>query len=204
MYLEEAILHLSKDARMSPILQSISLAPLEPSGNVYFDLLNSIVSQQLSVRAAETIFNRFCALFPEAYPTPEKLLNTSVEQLRAIGLSNQKASYLKNVAAFALDNNFDTMPWNNMADEEILNLLTRIKGVGRWTSEMILIFTLAHPDIFPSDDLGIQQAMTRLCGLTSTGKLLHREMVAHADCWRPYRSTASRLLWRWKDLKTSF
>lgn len=204
MYLEEAILHLSKDARILPILQSTPLAPLEPSGNVYFDLLNSIVSQQLSIRAAETIFNRFCALFPGTYPTPEILLEISPEQLRVVGLSNQKATYLKNVAAFALDNNFDTLPWNNMADEEVMNLLTRIKGVGRWTSEMILIFTLDRPDIFPADDLGIQQAMIRLCSLTSTGKSLHRDMVAHAECWRPYRSTASRLLWHWKDLRTTF
>ncbi len=162
-------------------------------------MLNSIVSQQLSVRAAETIFNRFCALFPDTYPIPEKLLETPVEQLRAVGLSNQKATYLKNVAAYALDNNFDNQAWDSMSDEDVMNMLTQIKGVGRWTTEMILIFTLKRPDIFPADDLGIQQAMTRLCGLTSTGKALHSDMIMHAEIWRPYRSTACRLLWRWKD-----
>jgi len=203
MYLEEAILHLSRDARILPVLKSTQIAPLEPSENVYFDLLNSIVSQQLSTRVADTIFNRFCALFPDKYPSPGILMETPPEQLRSVGLSNQKAGYLKNVAAFALDNHFDNQKWSTMPDEAVTNLLTQIKGVGKWTSEMILIFTLVRPDVFPTDDLGIQQAMIRLCGLTSTGKSLHSDMIMHAEHWRPYRSTACRLLWRWKDQKVS-
>ncbi len=199
MYLEEAVLHLSNDARLSAVLQITQIAPLEPSGNVYYELLNSIVSQQLSTRAAKTIFNRFSALFPNNYPAPEQLLVTQVEQLRSVGLSNQKANYLKNVAAFALDNNFDIQQWETMSDQEVIDLLTRIKGVGKWTSEMILIFTLGRPDIFPIDDLGIQQAMMKLCGLASTGKALHLEMLKQSENWSPHRSTASRLLWRWKD-----
>jgi len=199
MYLEEAILHLSKDARLSAVLRNTRIAPLEPSGNVYYELLNSIVSQQLSTRAANTIFSRFCALFPDNYPMPVPLISMQTEQLRAVGLSNQKAAYLKNVAAFALDNNFDNMSWNSMSDEDIQKLLIQIKGVGKWTTEMVLIFTLGRPDIFPIDDFGIQQAMIKLCGLTSTGKNLHNDMLQHSEEWRPYRSTASRLLWRWKD-----
>lgn len=199
MYLEEAILHLSKDVRLSAVLQNTRIAPLEPSGNVYYELLNSIVSQQLSTRAANTIFSRFCALFPDNYPMPQHLIGMQIDQLRAVGLSNQKAAYLKNVAAFSMDNNFDNMDWKSMSDEAIQRLLIQIKGVGKWTTEMVLIFTLGRPDIFPIDDLGIQQAMIKLCGLSSTGKTLHNDMLRCSEEWRPYRSTASRLLWRWKD-----
>ncbi|MBK9337369.1 MAG: DNA-3-methyladenine glycosylase 2 family protein [Lewinellaceae bacterium] len=196
---EAAILHLSKDDCLARLIQCTSVQSLLPSGKVYFELLESIVSQQLSVRAAATIFSRFCALFPDNYPAPEVLVAVKQEQLRAAGLSNQKANYLKNVAAFALENNLDKIPWQNYSDIEIINLLTQIKGVGRWTTEMILIFTLGRPDVFPIDDLGIQQGMIKLYGLPDTGKALRLRMQELSEPWQPYRSTASRYLWRWKD-----
>ncbi|MEQ1746982.1 MAG: DNA-3-methyladenine glycosylase [Saprospiraceae bacterium] len=199
MDFETAISHLSKDKRFAPVIQQTQIEALQPSRNVYYDLLDSIVSQQLSVKAAATIFGRFCALFPDNYPTPEQLLDIETERLRAAGLSNQKASYLKNVAAFALENNLDNTNWPTLSDADIVNHLSQIKGVGKWTVEMILIFTLNRPDVFPVDDLGIQQAMIKLFGLSSSKKELLRDMVKLSEPWQPYRSTASRLLWRWKS-----
>lgn len=201
MQIDVAILHLEKDPFLKEIISTTNLAPLTPSGNVYFDLLDSIVSQQLSVTVANAIFKRFCALFPDNNPSPETLITMDLNALRSAGLSNQKATYLKNVAAFALENNMKNYPWDDLSDQEVISFLTQIKGVGKWTAEMILLFSLTRFDVFPTDDLGIQQAMTRLYSMTETGKNLHKKMIEIAEPWRPYRSVACRYLWRWKDNK---
>lgn len=201
METDVAILHLKKDNQLKEVIQTTNLAPLTPSGNVYFDLLESIVSQQLSVTVADTIFKRFCALFPGTDPSPEVLKTMDINTLRTAGLSNQKATYLKNVAAFTLENDLESYSWNNLTDAEIISFLTQIKGVGQWTAEMILIFTLNRPDIFPTDDLGIQQAMVRLYSISESGKDLRKKMMSISEPWRPYRSVACRYLWRWKDNK---
>ena len=199
MITETAILHLQKDTAFRRILETTSLAELEPSRNVYFALLNSIVSQQLSGKVATVIFNRFCALFPEQYPHPGLLSDIDHALLRDVGLSNQKANYLRNVALFAQEHQLENHAWDNKTDTEIITLLTQVKGVGQWTVEMILIFTLQRPDIFPVDDLGIQQAMIRLFSLSETGKDLKKRMLELSEPWRPHRSLATRFLWRWKD-----
>lgn len=167
--------------------------------DVYYDLLESIVSQQLSVKAAATIHGRFMALFEDGIPYPEKLLALDVPTLRSVGLSNQKASYMHNVAAFFVQEKLHGANWDTLTDEEIIQKLTKIKGVGRWTVEMILMFTLGRPDVLPVDDLGIQQAMKRLYELEETGKALRARMVEIAEPWRPYRTHACRYLWKWKD-----
>lgn len=197
----EIIEFLKKDAHLAKVIAQTEVPDFTPSGKVYYDLLESIVSQQLSVKAASTIFGRFLSIFPDQYPHPEQLINTSVEQLRAVGLSNQKAGYLINVAQFSLNNDLEQRDWSAMNDDEIIHLLTQIKGVGKWTTEMVLMFTLGRADILPVDDLGIQQAMTRLFDLSATGKDLKHKMVACAEPWRPYRTYACRYLWRWKDNK---
>lgn len=199
MNADVATLHLKKDRALQAIIENTTITPLVPSGQVYFELLESIVSQQLSVKAASTIFKRFCTLFPDEYPHPEVLQSIDHHLLRSAGLSNQKATYLKNVAVFAMENDLEHYSWNNLSDKEIIAFLTQIKGVGQWTVEMVLIFTLDRPDIWPVDDLGIRQAMIRLFSLQESGTALQQRMTALAEPWRPYRSLASRYLWRWKD-----
>ncbi len=194
-----AILHLQKDPKFSRIIETTTLPELSLSGDVYFHLLNSIVSQQLSGKVATVIFNRFCALFPEQYPHADQLIALDQELLRGVGLSNQKAGYLRNVALYAKENNLEQTDWNAHSDKEIIEELSSIKGVGQWTVEMILIFTLGRPDVFPIDDLGIQQAMIKLYGMEETGKFLKKRMLELSEPWRPYRSLATRYLWRWKD-----
>ena len=199
MNLTEATLHLQNDPEFKKVIETTTLPSFSPSGNVYYDLLDSIVSQQLSGKVAATIFNRFLSLFPDRNPRPALLVDMPFEQLRGIGLSAQKTSYLQNVAKYAIENDIDNNIWHNKSDIEIINELSRIKGVGQWTVEMILIFTLGRPDVLPIDDLGIQQAMINLCGFTETGKSLKNKMIERAEPWRPWRSLATRYLWRWKD-----
>jgi len=196
---EAAIMHLKQDDKFRQLVETITVPDFTPSRKVYFDLLESIVSQQLSVKVATVIFNRFCALFPDNYPHPELVAAFQIEQLRSVGLSNQKASYLQNVAAFSLQYDLENHHWETMSDDEIIAFLTQIKGVGKWTAQMILMFTIGRPDIFPIDDLGIQQAMARLYDLDTADKQFKHKMTALAEPWRPYRTVACRYLWRWKD-----
>ncbi len=172
---------------------------------VYLALLESIVSQQISVKAADAIFARFRALFPDQYPHADALLLKTTDELRSAGLSFQKIKYLQSVAEFSLQPSgatpaFDRTHLDALTDEEIVQYLVPIKGVGRWTVEMLLIFVLDRPDVFPIDDLVIRQRMMRAYpdqtnGLT--GKALYKILHEIADAWRPYRTTASRYLWRW-------
>lgn len=196
-----ALDHLRLDAKLRKLIEQIDLPEPKSSGKIYFDLLESIVSQQLSVKASNTIFNRFLHLFPDQQPHPEHLALLSMEALRAAGLSGQKANYLQNVARFALENDLETQDWASMRDEEIIRFLSSIKGVGKWTVEMLLMFSLGRTDVMPVDDLGIQQGVKRLYALEETGKALKKKMLEISEPWRPYRTYACRYLWRYKDLK---
>jgi DNA-3-methyladenine glycosylase II len=148
------------------------------------------------------IKERFLALYGGRFPTPLEILETPVSSLRAIGFSNAKASYVHNIATFARLHGMEDKKLSKMSDDEIVEYLTQIKGVGRWTTEMLMMFALKREDVFAVDDLGIQVAMIGLYGLdTSNKKKLRAEMMAIAEQWSPYRSYACMYLWRWKDEK---
>jgi len=198
---KKAILHLKQnDSKLGEIIPKIELEALNIHNDLYYSLSRSIVAQQLSVKAAATIHARFIALFADAYPEPTSILDMDLETLRSVGLSKQKASYIKNVAQYTLDQDIQNRDWTHLSDEAIIKELTAIKGVGKWTVQMLLMFTLARPDVFPIDDLGIQQGMARLYDLdTSDKKILKKEMEEIAEKWQPYRSLASRYIWKWKD-----
>jgi DNA-3-methyladenine glycosylase II len=197
---EAAIAHLNKEATIRPLLTAIEVPELIPSGRVYYDLLSSIVSQQLSVKVADVIFKRFISLFPDNYPHPRYVLAIESDTLRSVGLSGQKAGYLQNVAKFAIDNDLQNIDWDSMRDKEIISFLTQIKGVGKWTVQMLLMFTLSRPNIFPVDDLGIQQAMQRLFTIEELNpRLLKIRMTELSEPWKPWRTIACQYLWRWKD-----
>jgi DNA-3-methyladenine glycosylase II len=161
-------------------------------------LLSSIISQQLSTKAADTIYRRFRDLY-HGVPDPAELINTSPEQLRLTGISYQKAGYLHSIARFASEGNLDSVKINRMDDDELVEYLTRIKGVGRWTAEMILIFSMNRPDVFPVDDLGVRQSVLNLYGLPDHGKLTSAGLIELSNEWRPWRSLVSRHLWRLRD-----
>ena len=167
--------------------------------DIYHDLLNSIVSQQLSVKAAATIYSRFLDLFPNRQAHAEFVATTDLEILRGVGLSYQKAGYIKNIAAYWIDNQEDMKNWLGMSDDDIIKELTQIKGVGKWTVQMILMFRLNRLDVFPIDDLGIRQGMVKIYELEETGKDLIKKLHEIAESWRPYRSVACRYVWKHKD-----
>lgn len=197
--LVKAYKHLKKDALMKEVLKSTPALTFSPNKNLYQSLIRAIVSQQLSVKAAATIYERFLNLFPGKDPAAEIVLRLDDEQLRNCGLSYQKAGYLKNIAQFSITNGLDYRKLYRKSDEELIAHLTQIKGVGKWTVEMILMFSLNRPDVFPVDDLGIQQAMKKLYQLDGKRKELHQQMTDVAKAWQPYRTIACRHLWRWKD-----
>jgi DNA-3-methyladenine glycosylase II len=167
--------------------------------DLYLHLLEAIVSQQLSVKAADTIFRRFCDLFPNRYPRPERLVKMPLRRLRNAGLSRQKAGYMRNVAAFAIKYDFSPARLRRMDDAAVIEHLTTIKGVGQWTVEMLLMFPLDRADIFPADDVGIQNQMKKLYSLRGNGRALKKRMAKIAENWRPHRTAACKYLWYWKD-----
>ena len=190
---------IEKDPKLATLIAQVTLPELK-SNDVYFDLIESIVSQQLSVKAATTIHNRFLELFSSKYPYPEFVAALDLEEMRGVGLSYQKANYIKNTAVFWEENDLLNQDWSLLSDEEIIKLLSAIKGVGKWTVQMILMFTLRRTDVLPVDDLGIQQGMYMLYDLDKENmKNLKKEMEATAEAWRPYRSIVSRYIWRYKD-----
>jgi DNA-3-methyladenine glycosylase II len=196
----EYIAHLSKDRKLRRLIEQQSSLKLGRRKNVHFHLCGSIMSQQLSTKVAHTLQKRFLLLFGGKKPTPSQILDISVETLRGIGLSNAKASYIHNIARFAIEEGLDYKRLNSMGNEEIVSHLTRIKGVGKWTAEMLLMFTLGREDVFAVDDLGIQQSMKALYKLDSSNKKrFHEELLAISKKWSPYRTYACVHLWRWKD-----
>ena len=199
MNLEKAIAHIYSDEVLRPVIDTVGPIALHYSDDVYLHLIRAITSQQLSVRVAEVIYGRLLDLFPKRYPTASRLIQTDHEELRKIGLSNQKARYVKNVADYFIQNELLKAEWQKYSDEEIIDLLTEIKGVGKWTVQMILISALQRLDVFPVDDLGIQQGIKSLYELNAEKKELKAEISAIAEHWRPYRTVASIYVWRSKD-----
>jgi DNA-3-methyladenine glycosylase II len=202
-----ALSHLAQDPIMGQIIaQTPSLKSVNHwEDDIYLALLESIVSQQISVKAADAIFRRFRLLFSETaeaegYPDPARLLAKTTGDLRSAGLSFQKINYLQSVATFTLENRMDRPFFDVLTDEEIVQYLIPIKGVGRWTVEMLLMFVLDRPDVFPVDDLVIQKKIVRAYGLTETGRPLIKQLHAIAEPWRPHRTLACRYLWRWQPI----
>ncbi len=196
----EHIIHLSKDKKFKKILEKQEPFILEQRKNVYLQLCASIISQQLSTKVAKVIYQRFLNLFGKKIPTTLQILNVPVETYRGIGFSYQKASYIHNVCKFFIENKLTDARLGKRTNEEIIDLLTQIKGVGKWTVEMILMFTLGREDVFAVDDLGIQQAITKLYKLDAADKKLMKEkMLLISAKWSPYRTYACRYLWGWKD-----
>jgi DNA-3-methyladenine glycosylase II len=192
--------HLSKDRKLASILRTQDPIELKPRKNICLRLCASIMSQQLSTKVAKVLFTRFLELYEGKEPTPQQIAATPFEKLRSIGLSNAKAQYVLNVAEFFIVQKIDEKKLRKMNDEDIIDLLTQIKGVGRWTVEMLLMFTLGREDVFAVDDYGIQVAMKKLYKLDDNDKkALRQEMQRIASKWSPYRTYACRHLWDWKD-----
>ncbi|RYZ59876.1 MAG: DNA-3-methyladenine glycosylase 2 family protein [Chitinophagaceae bacterium] len=192
--------HLSKDSRLRKVLADQDAVSLSRHKNIPLRLCASIMSQQLSTKVAKVIFHRFLSLYGGDEPTPEQIAATPPETLRGIGLSNAKAQYVLNVAQFCMAHKLTDAKLKKMTDEEIIDLLIEIKGVGRWTVEMLLMFTLGREDVFAVDDYGIQVAMKNIYKLDDSNKKEFKAaMQKIATKWSPYRTYACLHLWQWKD-----
>jgi DNA-3-methyladenine glycosylase II len=157
------------------------------------------MSQQLSTKVARVIRQRFIDLYGSE-PSAQQIVDTPFEKLRAIGLSNAKVNYVQNVARFEIERGMNHKILSKMSNEEVIEYLTQIKGVGRWTTEMLLMFALCREDVFAIDDLGLQQAVIRLYDLKHRKKKIMLNKISKiSEQWSPYRTYACMYLWRWKD-----
>jgi len=195
-----AILHLKKaDPVLAEIIERVGRFRMNYDEPAFQSLAEAIVYQQLHGKAAATIFKRLTDLAGEPL-TPEGILKLSTEQLRSVGLSKQKLSYLRDLAARtqAGELNFARLP--DLPDAEVIKQLTQVKGIGVWTAHMFLMFSLRRPDVLPTGDLGIQMAIRKHYRKRKLPKPTQMEKIAR--CWAPYRSVACWYLWQSIDIKT--
>ena len=191
--------HLKKDKGLAELVKGEAYT-LHKRKNTAIRLIASIVSQQLSTKVAAIIFKRFLDVYKGKEPSMQAIIDTPFDTLRGIGLSNSKVNYVQNVAQFFISQKITDKQLYAMEPEAVIELLTQIKGVGRWTVEMLLMFSLGHEDVFAVDDLGIQQAMIRLYKIKyTTKKELQTKMLKRSLSWSPYRTYACLHLWNWKD-----
>jgi len=190
--------HLAKaDPKLAAIIKRVGPCQLHAVAprDAFEALCMSIASQQLSVKAAATIFGRFCDLFPpNRKPTPERVMQLTEDQIRAVGFSRPKAAFIKDLAAHVLDGRLDLKGLKKHSDDEVMRQLIAVKGIGRWTAEIFLMFRLGRPDIFPADDLGLMNAVHRAYKLRKRPDA--KRLRALAESWRPHRSVAAWYLWQ--------
>jgi len=198
--MRKAINHLKKsDPILSAIIERVGACRMEFGPPEFHSLAEAIVYQQLNGKAAVTIFKRFAALAGEPL-TPEGILKLTDAQLRSVGLSKQKSSYLKDMAGRAARGELDFTRLPEMTDDEVIKHLTQVKGVGVWTAHMFLMFTLRRPNVLPTGDYGIQMAIKKHYKKRKMPK--PEVMATIAKSWEPYRSVACWYLWRSLDIKT--
>jgi len=184
----------SSDPILYSLINFIEPFKLQIHPDPFYRLLRSIVGQQLSVKAASTIFERFENLFPKKNITPKGLLKLSDENMKSVGLSRQKISYLKDLAAKVIDGTVELNKFGELESEIIVEELVKIKGVGQWTAEMFLMFSLGRPDIFSYGDLGLQNAIKKHYKLKTKPTIKQMEKLSKK--WIPYRTYAAMILWR--------
>lgn len=198
--MRKAINHLKKsDPVMRGIIERVGPCRMEFGLPEFQNLAEAIVYQQLNGKAAATIFKRFAALAGEPL-TPQGILKLTDEQLRSVGLSKQKSSYLKDLASKTAAGVVDFSRLPEMPDDDVINHLTQVKGIGVWTAQMFLMFTLKRPDVLPTGDYGVQAAIKKHYGKRKMPKPHIMEKIAKP--WAPYRSVACWYLWRSLDIKT--
>lgn len=193
---EAGVAHLrAADPVMARAIDAVGPCRLTLEADIFYALVDAIVSQQISIKAAASILKRVCALYaPDPFPTPARLAATPDDDLRSAGCSRAKVLYLKDLAAHIVAGSVDLEQLPRLPDEEIIKTLVAVKGIGRWTAEMLLIFSLGRLDVWPVDDLGIVIAAQGLYDLPARPK--RKELLALGEPWRPYRTIASWYLWQ--------
>lgn len=194
--MDKALVHLKRvDARIAALIDTYPAPIFENHKNYYHELVDSIISQQLSVKAARAIERRFKDLFGGAYPLPEQILTKDIEELRSVGLSRPKARYIQDLATKILDGSVSFDAIDDLSNDEIIAELTKVKGIGVWTVHMFLMFCMSRLDVLPTGDLGIRNGVAKLYDLDHAPTEREVELIAEENNWHPYESVASRYIW---------
>lgn len=200
--LKKAQAHLSNnDPFLALVITRYPACNITPHTDYYSELVSSIVGQQLSVKAGDTIWKRVQALFGDDVPTPEELVKIDTEVLRKTGVSYAKAAYMKDLAGHIIDGRLDMAHITSLPNEELIEQLTAVKGIGEWSAHMFMIFSLGRLDILPVGDLGIRKGVMQLYGLKELPKPPAIEKIAKKNKWHPYESVASWYVWKSLDNK---
>lgn len=200
--LAEGAEHLSAvDPMLAQVIADAPLPKFSPHDNYYQELVESIISQQLSVKAAATILKRFKELFGDDFPSPEAILTQDIETYRAVGLSRQKASYIRDLAEKVLDGTVKFDHLDSLTNQEVVDELIQIKGVGVWTIHMFLMFCMGRLDVLPVGDLGIRNGIQKLYNLPTRPNDIEIEEIARLNKWSPYETIASWYIWHSLDNK---
>jgi DNA-3-methyladenine glycosylase II len=196
--INSAVRHLKKEGKLAGVIKANPRPDFSGRKNPYHALVRTIIYQQLSGKAAGTIKQRFLDLYPNVkHPKPEDVLATSDHKFRTVGLSLQKVSYIKDLSQKFSEGYISTRKLNKITDDEVREHLLKVKGIGNWTVDMFMMFTLYRPDILPTGDLGIQKGFQRIFKLKKLPE--PKKMITLAQPWQPYRTIASWYLWRTID-----
>jgi len=199
--LQQAAKHLESDPLMAPVIARAGLPTITPHTNYYWELIDSIISQQLSVKAAATIERRFKELFDTDLPEPEAILAKSIDELRTAGLSNAKANYIRDLAQHVLDGKLQFDKFSDLSNQEIIDELTAVKGIGEWTAHMFLMFCMGRLDVLAIGDLGIRNGIQKLYDLDHPPSPAEVTEIAAANNWHPYETAACWYIWHSLDNK---
>jgi len=191
------------DAQLAPVIAREGLCTIVPHTNYYQDLVESIISQQLSVKAAASISARFKALFDGNIPKPETILATDVDTMRSVGLSNQKTNYIRDLASHVASGKVSFTHLPELSNQEIITELTDVKGIGEWTVHMFLMFCMGRLDVLAHGDLGIRNGIRALYDLDHVPTPKEIIAIAEVNKWHPYESIACWYIWRSLDNKNS-
>jgi len=188
------------DPILATVIKKVPVPKWQPQSNYFRALVEAIINQQLSEKAADTITTRFIGLFPDStFPTPQFVLQIPDDTIRTAGISYAKIAYIKDLAQKCIDNTLQFEQIHTFSDEEVITHLTQVKGIGRWSAEMFLMFAMCRPDIFSYGDLGLRNAMQKLYKLKKPPSLKKAQQISYK--WRPYRSWACRYLWMSLDIR---
>lgn len=200
--LTRAMQHLSAhDPHLAPIIANVGPPTFTPHTDYYWELVDAIISQQLSIKAARTIEQRFLDLFNGNIPKPQQILEKSIDELRTVGLSRAKASYVLDLAAHIKQGKLNIERLPSLSNNEIIAELVAVKGIGEWTAHMFLMFALGRLDVLPVGDLGIKNGFKKVYELAENPTAAEMQTIAATNNWHPYESVASWYLWQALELK---
>ena len=190
---DDALFVLKKDKKLKKIILSVGECKIKTIYNPFEALVEAIITQQISDSAGKSISKRFKNLFGKKYPTPSDIVKLSKEEIKSVGLSRMKAEYIFDISQMIVDKKLDFKIFKKMSNEDVISELTKIRGIGKWTAEMYLIFALGRVDVFPLGDLGLINGIKKLYNLENPST---EEILKITNSWIPYRTIGTWYIWR--------